>query len=88
LGLRTSGMNGTRPVTLDRSVDVCRVGDLEMEEGMPKKVFLRETLEKEVRLSYLERIQRTLPEEYFAVFPTKPDVDDWKPISGSTPHLP
>lgn len=49
---------------------------------MPKKVFLRETLEKEVRLSYLERIQRTLPEEYFAVFPEKADVDEWKIIAG------
>jgi hypothetical protein len=35
-------------------------------------------------LSYLERIQRTLPEEYFAVFPEKPDVEEWKPISGSS----
>lgn len=63
------------------------MGDLELEDGMPKKVFLRETLEKEVRLSYLERIQRTLPEEYFAVFPTKPDVETWRLISGSLPLL-
>jgi len=76
-------MNGTIPSSPGFETDGGRVGDLELEEGMPKKVFLRETLEKEVRLSYLERIQRTLPEEYFAVFPTKPDVEIWQPISGS-----
>jgi hypothetical protein len=54
-----------------------------LEEGMPKKVFLRETIDKEVRLSYLERIQRTLPEEYFAVFPEKAEVGEWTTISGS-----
>jgi hypothetical protein len=59
-----------------------RISDLELEEGMPRKVFLRETIDKEVRLSYLERIQRTLPEEYFAVFPEKADVEEWKTISG------
>jgi len=47
-------------------------------------VFLRETIDKEVRLSYLERIQRTLPEEYFAVFPLKPEVEQWKLISGTS----
>jgi len=61
---------------------ICRKGDLELENGAPKKVFLKETIEKEVRLSYLERIQRTLPEEYFSVFPEKPNIDEWKPISG------
>ena len=64
----------------------CRVGDLNLEDGSPKKVFLKETLEKEVRLSYLERIQRTLPEEYFSVFPEKPDVEEWKSIAGISPH--
>jgi hypothetical protein len=53
-----------------------------LEDGAPKKVFLRETIEKEVRLSYLDRIQQTLPEEYFKVFPTKADVEEWGPISG------
>jgi len=59
-----------------------RIGNLELDDGMPKKVFLRETIDKEVRLSYLERIQRTLPEEYFAVFPRKPEIEEWKPLSG------
>ena len=63
----------------------CRVGDLNLEDGAPKKVFLKETIEKEVRLSYLERIQRTLPEEYFSVFPEKPDVEEWKSIAGIFP---
>jgi nuclear cap-binding protein subunit 1 len=61
---------------------IFRKGELELEDGAPKKVFLKETIEKEVRLSYLERIQRTLPEEYFSVFPEKPNIDEWKPISG------
>jgi MIF4G like len=60
-----------------------RISDLELEEGMPKKVFLRETIDKEVRLSYLERIQRTLPEEYFAVFPEKTEAGEWTTVSGS-----
>jgi nuclear cap-binding protein subunit 1 len=55
---------------------------LALDDGVPKKVFLKETIDKEVRLSYLERIQRTLPEEYFAVFPEKADVEDWKSIAG------
>jgi len=53
-----------------------------LEDGAAKKVFLKETIEKEVRLSYLERIQRTLPEEYFSVFPEKPDVEKWSSIAG------
>ena len=59
----------------------CRVGDLTLDDGAAKKVFLRETIEKEVRLSYVERIQRTLPEDYYAILPEKPDVDDWKIVS-------
>ena len=58
---------------------------MELDEGTSRKVFLRETIDKEVRLSYLERIQRTLPEEYFAVFPEKPTIEDWKPLSGIRP---
>jgi MIF4G like len=58
---------------------------LKLDDAKAKKVFLRETIDKEVRLSYLERIQRTLPEEYFAVFPEKAGVDDWKDIAG-IPH--
>jgi len=62
----------------------CRVGDLTLDDGAAKKVFLRETIEKEVRLSYVERIQRTLPEEYYTILPGKPDIEDWKPVSGAS----
>jgi hypothetical protein len=68
---------------IKQMVTVCRLGDLGLEEGKPRKVFLRETIEKEVRLSYLERIQRTLPEEYFDVFPEKADVENWTVIAGA-----
>jgi MIF4G like len=61
---------------------MARIPDLQLDEGMPKKVFLRETIDKEVRLSYLERIQTTLPEEYGAVFPGKAAFDEWKLIAG------
>jgi hypothetical protein len=57
-------------------------------DGEAKKVFMRETLEKEVRLSYVERIQRTLPEDYFTILPQKPDIEDWKTVSGNPPALP
>jgi hypothetical protein len=60
---------------------------LSLEEGELKKVFLRETIDREVRLSYLERIQRTLPEEYFAVFPVKVEFEEWKPINGIHPEI-
>jgi len=64
------------------------LGDLGLEEGKPRKVFLRETIEKEVRLSYLERIQRTLPEEYFDVFPQKAEVEAFAAIAGIVPLNP
>jgi len=63
------------------------VGDLSLPDNDPKKVFLRATLEKEVRLSYVERIQRTLPEEYSSILPEKPDVEDWKSITRIPPPL-
>ena len=56
-----------------------------LDDSAAKKVFLRETIEKEVRLSYVERIQRTLSEDYSAVLPGKPDVEDWKTLSGAPP---
>jgi MIF4G like len=62
-----------------------RIDELSLPNNDPKKVFLRETLEKEVRLSYVERIQRTLPEEYACVLPGKPDVEDWESISRTCP---
>lgn len=44
---------------------------------------MRETIEKEVRLSYLERIQQSLPEQYSQIFPRKVGIEEWKPISGT-----
>ena len=58
-----------------------RMEDLKVAGNSRKKVFLRETIDKEVRLSYLERIQRTLPEEYFQVFPVKIELNDWDLIT-------
>lgn len=64
-----------------------RIADLTLDDGAAKKVFLRETIEKEVRLSYLERIQRSLPEDYYAILPEKPDIEDWKTVSGTPSPL-
>jgi MIF4G like len=57
-----------------------------LEEGSPKKVFLKETIEKEVRLSYLERIQKAFPESYSSLFPNKINFEQWTPISSTFLH--
>jgi MIF4G like len=75
-------MNGFFPYWV-RGGLIFRIGELQLADRMPKKVFLRETIEKEVRLSYLKRIQQTLPEDYLVVFPEKPDIEKWGSISGT-----
>jgi hypothetical protein len=39
----------------------------------PKSIFIREVLEKEVRLSYWDRVVKTLPPEFVNFMPEKPN---------------
>lgn len=43
---------------------VYRVDDVEMSSAHPKKAFIMGALEKEIRLSFAQRIRGTLPEPY------------------------
>jgi nuclear cap-binding protein subunit 1 len=54
--------------------------DIDAEEGSSKKVFLRETIDREIRMSYLERIQKAFPEVYTPLFPERVDLEEWGPI--------
>ncbi|KAI9022822.1 armadillo-type protein [Phycomyces nitens] len=42
---------------------------LTLDQMHPQACFIRETLEKEIRLSYYERIKTTIPEEFAPLFP-------------------
>lgn len=41
-----------------------RVDDVELSSAHPKKAFIMGALEKEIRLSFAQRIRGTLPEPY------------------------
>lgn len=49
-----------------------RVSDLELDSTHPKKVFIRETIEKEIRLSYYSKIKDSLPQAYHILLPGEP----------------
>ncbi|KAG5520228.1 hypothetical protein PMAC_001306 [Pneumocystis sp. 'macacae'] len=48
------------------------VSDLELDSAHPKKVFIRETIEKEIRLSYYSKIKDSLPQAYYILLPEEP----------------
>ncbi|KTW28636.1 uncharacterized protein T551_02486 [Pneumocystis jirovecii RU7] len=48
------------------------VSDLELDSTHPKKVFIRETIEKEIRLSYYSKIKDSLPQAYHILLPGEP----------------
>lgn len=43
---------------------IYRVDDVELSSAHPKKAFIMGALEKEIRLSFAQRIRGTLPEPY------------------------
>jgi nuclear cap-binding protein subunit 1 len=45
----------------------CRSDDVELPDIHPKKAFIIGALEKEIRLSFAQRIRGTLPEPYQAL---------------------
>ncbi|KAH8929846.1 hypothetical protein BT69DRAFT_7752 [Atractiella rhizophila] len=54
-------------------------GDTELEDGHPKKVFLKRVLELETRLSYHQRILESVPSSYVenGVMPRDPPATNW-----------
>ncbi|OLL22272.1 Nuclear cap-binding protein subunit 1 [Neolecta irregularis DAH-3] len=53
-------------------------GDIALPESHPRRVFIREVLEKELRLSYHGRIQGTIPEEYQFLIGDEPPSTNFK----------
>ncbi|KAG5437801.1 hypothetical protein PCANB_000515 [Pneumocystis canis] len=45
---------------------------LELDSMHPNKVFIRETIEKEIRLSYYSKIKDSLPKDYHILLPEEP----------------
>src|SRR5271156_794033 len=84
LGLLINGRNGNSPLLAalslllgwKNSFNECRIPDLELDDASPKKVFIRETIEKVVRLSYPHRIESSLPENYSVIFPRTPNFEN------------
>lgn len=48
----------------DSLIYIYRVDDVELSSAHPKKAFIMGALEKEIRLSFAQRIRGTLPEPY------------------------
>lgn len=63
------------------------VDDVELPEVHPKKAFILDTLEKEIRLSFAQRIKGVLPEPYQALISPEKEKDtpDYKYNDPSTP---
>ncbi|KAL8720720.1 MAG: hypothetical protein Q9225_002454 [Loekoesia sp. 1 TL-2023] len=66
------------------------VDDVELPLAKPKKAFIVGALEKEIRLSFAQRIRGTLPEPYQALITEakEKDIPDFKYNSDQTPYAP
>ncbi|KAL8943958.1 MAG: hypothetical protein Q9216_000771 [Gyalolechia sp. 2 TL-2023] len=66
------------------------VDDVELPLAKPKKAFIVGALEKEIRLSFAQRIRGTLPEPYQALITEAKDKDvpEFKYNSDQTPYAP
>jgi nuclear cap-binding protein subunit 1 len=52
----------------------------------PQLCFIRETLEKEVRLSYYDRVKTTLPDEIASLMASEPPAPSQELLSPDHPH--
>ena len=59
---------------------IVRIGDVELSNLQPKKAFILGSIEKEMRLSFANRVRGTLPEEYHVLISTSKDneIPDYK----------
>src|SRR5436305_1237554 len=67
-----------------------RAADLESPDAYPKKAFIVEAIDKEIRLSFANRVRGTLPEAYDYLIPSdkEKDLPDFKyEIEGMNFHL-
>lgn len=64
------------------------IEDLELPDVHPKKAFIMGALDKEIRLSFAQRIKGTLPDPYHALIPEgkEKDTPDFKYASDTTPY--
>lgn len=71
----------------NREVDLFRVGDIDLPDVHPQKSFMSAALDKEIRLSFAQRIKGTLPEPYQALIPEAKakDTPDFKYADEKTP---
>ena len=53
----------------------CRVDDVELPDIHPRKAFISAALDKEMRLSFAQRIKGTLPDPYKVLIPTSKEKD-------------
>lgn len=70
-----------------RHADRLRVEDVDLPNVHPKKAFIIDALDKEIRLSFSKRIKGTLPEPYQALISEakEKDVPDFKYSDDATP---
>ncbi|KAG2188611.1 hypothetical protein INT44_001366, partial [Umbelopsis vinacea] len=61
-------------------------GALSLDPLHPQLCFIRETLEKEVRLSYYDRVKTTLPDEIANLMASEPPAPSQELLSPSHPH--
>ncbi|KAG0233647.1 Component of the cap-binding complex (CBC) [Actinomortierella wolfii] len=59
---------------------------LELPDNHPKSIFIRETLEKTIRLAYYERIKEALPEDFQKFIPSEAPGPFWKFESPDHPY--
>ena len=64
---------------------IIRQGSLPLDPAHPRVCFIRETLEKDIRLSYYERIKSTVPEPFHALIPSQPSGPDFEYENGDHP---
>ncbi|KAF9190188.1 Component of the cap-binding complex (CBC), partial [Haplosporangium sp. Z 767] len=59
---------------------------LQLPVNHPQSIFIRETLEKTIRLSYFERIKEAVPEEFHQFIPSEAPGPTWKFESPDHPY--
>ena len=89
LGSGPSGKGATQYSQEDMLI-FFRVDDVELPQIHPKKAFIMGSLEKEIRLSFAQRIRGTLPEPYQPIVSAakEKDTPDFKYSSDRAFNLP
>ncbi|KAG2179839.1 hypothetical protein INT43_003625 [Umbelopsis isabellina] len=59
---------------------------LSLDSLHPQMCFMRETLEKEVRLSYYDRVKTTIPEKFHVIMASEPPAPSQELLNAEHPH--